>query len=309
MTADYRPAQLITSDSLARLDVNTRYVRKQHASEDVVRIRVGAYYPTADWRQLNNRERHLLKMFAYAERNPEAVFSHQSAAAVHQLPLIGNWPEQMHISINQRGGGNARGNLVRHCRHIPVEHVERRGELWVTDALLTVCDLAESTPFRHAVVPADAALRRELFSATALDEFFPQITARRSFRRIRTAVTFADGRSESPGESLSRALIHELGFPRPELQTRHRRPGGGYDVTDFEWPEHALIGEFDGRAKYERDEYRAGRTPGEVVFDEKVREDRLRAQGKTVARWIWSDLMPPTGLRATLLTKGLPLRR
>jgi hypothetical protein len=33
-----------------------------------------------------------------------------------------------------------------------------------------------------------------------------------------------------------------------------------------------------------------GQEPGDAVFDEKIREDRLRAAGLQVVRWTWEDL-------------------
>ncbi|TFB99968.1 hypothetical protein [Cryobacterium mannosilyticum] len=74
---------------------------------------------------------------------------------------------------------------------------------------------------------------------------------------------------------MSRAAIFELGFPDPLLQTCHLNPRGGFYFTDFEWPAYRLIGEFDGKGKYVKDEYLRGLTPGEAVHREKVREDDL----------------------------------
>jgi len=62
--------------------------------------------------------------------------------------------------------------------------------------------------------------------------------------------------------------------------------------------------------KYLRDELRSGRSAAEVVVDEKVREDRLRAAtGARVVRWGWDVARSPHALAATLLRAGLPQRR
>ena len=58
--------------------------------------------------------------------------------------------------------------------------------------------------------------------------------------------------------------------------------------TDFGWPKHGVVGEFDGMVKYSR--ALTGQDPAEAVFDEKRREDALRALGLTVVRWTWHDL-------------------
>jgi hypothetical protein len=67
----------------------------------------------------------------------------------------------------------------------------------------------------------------------------------------RRVVAFADGRSESVGESRSRVAIAAAGLPPPELQWSMRLDHG-MAYTDFAWPELRTVGEFDGRVKYGR---------------------------------------------------------
>ncbi|MDR5699320.1 hypothetical protein [Agromyces aerolatus] len=119
--------------------------------------------------------------------------------------------------------------------------------------------------------------------------------------------SFCDARAESPGESVSRWNLHALGFPRPELQVPFRRDDGGADIADFDWPDHGVFGEFDGRGKYLRDEYTGGRSADEVVWNEKLREDRIRLHRPRAARWDWSIAINPDRLRRRLAAAGLPL--
>ena len=60
-------------------------------------------------------------------------------------------------------------------------------------------------------------------------------------------------------------------------------------TVDFWWPATRVIGEFDGVAKYVRDEYAGSKSVAEVVLAEKTREDRLRALNTTVVRWGWAE--------------------
>ncbi|MEO5920648.1 MAG: hypothetical protein ABIQ01_05835 [Pseudolysinimonas sp.] len=126
-------------------------------------------------------------------------------------------------------------------------------------------------------------------------------------RKLRRALAFADPRSGSPGESISRAVMHEYGFPAPELQTEFRDRRGLAGIVDFWWPEFQLIGEFDGRSKYTDDVLLGGRTPADVVIAEKAREDRLRALGPRVTRWDWMTVIGE-GLGMHLVQAGLPRR-
>jgi hypothetical protein len=105
----------------------------------------------------------------------------------------------------------------------------------------------------------------------------------------RRVAEFADGRSESIGESYSRVAILRARLPARVPQWEVWRGRTLLARCDFGWPEFDTVGEFDGRVKYGR-LLRPGQDPGEVVFDEKVREDELRAEGLHVARWIWRDL-------------------
>ena len=51
----------------------------------------------------------------------------------------------------------------------------------------------------------------------------------------------------------------------------------------------AADGEFDGRIKYGRT-LMPGQDPGDVVFEEKRREDRIRDTDLGVVRWTWEEL-------------------
>ena len=118
-------------------------------------------------------------------------------------------------------------------------------------------------------------------------------------------IDFADGCSASPGESLSRVAIHAAGLPAPELQMSFYDRRGFIGTVDFWWPEYRLIGEFDGKGKYLREEYTHGRTASQIVMEEKEREDRLRALGNGVTRWGWSIARSGPRLRAHLMEAGL----
>ena len=47
-------------------------------------------------------------------------------------------------------------------------------------------------------------------------------------------------------------------------------------------------------------------TPSDVVVAEKKREDRFRAKGYKVVRWVWDDLRDPRRLVRLLHEAGLP---
>ena len=101
--------------------------------------------------------------------------------------------------------------------------------------------------------------------------------------------------------------MHQIGCPSPELQQTFRDRNGAFvATTDFWWPDYNLTGEFDGRAKYLREELTQGRTPAQVVIEEKVREDALRALGPGMSRWVWEEALSARALRLKLTRAGLP---
>ena len=101
--------------------------------------------------------------------------------------------------------------------------------------------------------------------------------------------------------------MNELGWPAPVLQQPFFDRRGKIGDVDFWWPESGVIGEFDGQGKYLRDVYLKGRTPGEVVVEEKNRENRLRAHPEVrgMARWEWVDVESAHRLDAKLRAAGL----
>ena len=110
-------------------------------------------------------------------------------------------------------------------------------------------------------------------------------------------VGLLDPRSESAGESYSRVVFHLAGLPAPEPQYRVPTPDRRFlGRCDFGWPALGVLGEFDGKKKYGRLLREPGQTAEDVLIEEKRREDRLRALGWIVIRWMWRDLYRPDAL-------------
>jgi hypothetical protein len=268
----------LTDDELARA------VRRG----DLTRIRRGAYLdPTAGL----SRHRALVLGTAPALRDGSVV-SHSSAAVLHGLPLWRVDSERVHVTRRPPAAGSGSARVHLHVARLSDDEVTLVDGVLTTTLARTVVDLARSVSVESAVVAADAALATGSLSredlATCLGRMGPVPGSRRAAR----VAAFADGRSESVGESRSRVVLHRLGIPAPDLQVRLGRPDRSViGRCDFGWRAHRTVGEFDGRIKYRADE---GRDPGDVVFREKLREDEIRDAGWEVARWTWADLDTPS---------------
>ena len=228
-----------------------------------------------------------------AELRRPGVVSHSSAAVLHGLPLWGTSPRRVHLTRNPPAAGSGSSRLHLHVARLPEEQLAVVDGVLTTGATRTVVDLARTLPFESAVVAADAALARGLTSAGPLTNCLETMGSVPGSRRAARVLAFADGDSESVGESRSRVLLHRLGLPVPTLQFRVRRLDGSLvGRCDFAWEDLRTLGEFDGRVKY-RANAPSGRSAADVVFTEKVREDGMRDLGWQVARWTWADLSTP----------------
>ena len=315
ITHDGREQLLLARD--CRLDSDRMALAAKAARGELVRVVRGVYVRPEAWTSLPDVERYRLRIHAVAATSRSALtFSRESAAALWGLPWFGPWPTRVHALDATAPRGRSTTLVTRHALGRSADSVEVEG-LHVTSLARTVLDIAGLPDLTRAVVVADAALagRGSLIAAhrvvhAELASMARGLSHSEGSARARDAIRLADGRSGSPGESISRVSMERAGLPRPVLQQRFEAPGGGSWFTDFWWPEANLIGEFDGRGKYLNEELRDGRTPGEVVYDEKVREDGLRGRGHRVTRWGYETAVTPRLLAAHLRHAGLaPARR
>ena len=230
----------------------------------------------------------------------DVCVSHTSAALMHGLPWWGSGLSCVHVTRSARGGGRRDPLVHVHPARLEADDRVELDGIAVTSPARTVADCLRMLPFRRAVALGDAALRLGL-NRGALDLQLKRAAGRTGVGAARRAAAFIDGRSESVGESYSRVVLHEIGLPPTDLQVLvHEDSGRLVGRCDFGWKESRTLGEFDGKIKYGR-LLADGEQPGEVVFGEKVREDRLRDLGNEVVRWTDADLQRPATLQARLV--------
>ncbi|CAA9308191.1 MAG: hypothetical protein AVDCRST_MAG61-1522 [uncultured Friedmanniella sp.] len=257
---------------------------------ELVRLRRGCYlHPDEVSEDAALRHRQLV--LATLPLVGSGTLSHLSAAVVHDLPVWGDPLRLVHLTRTS-GTGRREGYLHLHVAPLRPDEVVRVDGLPVTDPARTVVDLARSLPLPQAVAAGDAALREGLAPA-ALAAALDDARGRPGVSAARRAVGWLDARSESAGESASRVVLHEVGLAPSTLQYEVLDPRGRLvGRSDFAWPEHRTLGEFDGRVKYGR-LLRPGQTAEEALWAEKRREDALRDLGWQVVRWTWADLRRP----------------
>ena len=242
----------------------------------------------------------------HPELADDAVFSHVTAVVLHGLPIWRIPLNRVYVTRPRRSGGRARRLVHVHTARLDPAEVVIAAGLPVTSPARTVVDLARSVPFEQAVVVADAALRQHLVTPDELTAAVVRAVRWPGAPAARRVVGFADGLSESVGESRSRVAIQRAGLPAPVLQWDVTdRLGRVLGRTDFGWPQMCTVGEFDGMVKYGRF-LRAGQTAADAVLAEKRREDAIRATGLAVVRWSWPDLADFTETANTLRHRFTP---
>ncbi|WP_411719824.1 hypothetical protein [Mycetocola sp.] len=310
--------QLSRADSLVGAD--GRSLRRGHAAGTLTSVRRGVYVSASVWSELAGRERHLLRMRAVIDtRKGDAVFGFESAAAIWDLPIIGPWPEGVHVFSSDGRRRSSSGGVMWHNAPLLEGDVVEVDGILVTSRLRTLLDLARRSGFMSAVATLDAGLARAVKDEHTTDaagwlratllERIDALDRAPGTARARAAVAFASHLSGSPGESASRVQIHLCGFPTPVLQLPVVDRNGTLWHADVGWPEHRLLGEFDGFTKYTRAAYTHGQSIEDIVWAEKKREDLMRAAGYGMSRWLWSDALRAPLLTRILLDAGLPRRR
>ena len=271
-----------------------------------VRIRSGVYADRVAYTALPSWRRYAVRVHAFARAHPDAVLCLESAAVVLGIPCFGE-PKDIHVYDPDRATSRRFGDVVVHTSADPRE-VGRIGGIHTTSPLDTTVDLVRVLPPAQGLAVADAAISEAQAGFThlaALRERSDGQQNRRGRAVLRWAWAHADERSESPGESVSRAIIGWCGFEQPELQVGFDYEGWS-DRVDFLFPSRHAIGESDGWEKYALGDPQEA---AKKLADEKRREDRLRRHGHPFARWTLADAWAVTPLERALSAAGVPRPR
>lgn len=240
------------------------------------------------------RAEHLDRARAALLAHPDCTLGFASAAIAHGLPLVTGTPSLVQVLVPEgvRAGIRA-GVRFRQCQLHREDIVEREG-FRITSPQRTWIDVARTHRLPDALSTGDRAVSRGLVVIDDALWAIRQLGSIRGVRLAKAALAQLDGRRETPLESWSQACFLAWGIPLPIPQVDLSDADGFIGRVDFDWPEFDVVGEADGRLKYDAPE---------SLYAEKRREDRLRASGRTVIRWGWNDLaQAPDTLRSRLMS-------
>jgi hypothetical protein len=279
-----RIAGIVTTAELIAAGWRQDQIRARTQRGDLLPLGRGVYADGPEGRKIRSLAGgdELLALAAATTRaGPGAVVSHQSAAYLHKIALLGRKdPAAVHLTYPPGRGWNGRGGLRLHSASLPAGHVTEVLGLPLTTAARTVVDLARTLPFRAGVVAADSALHQRLATKDELLSVLGTCSRWRGTSVAAGVIAFADSRSESPLESIARVVFRDGGLPPPKLQALI---GTAEDVArvDFFWDFCRTIVEVDGALKYA--------DPARAIA-QLERDSWLRSLGYEVVHLTWEEI-------------------
>lgn len=291
------PDLLIHRAALFERGVDADDIKRRLARGDWQSIRRGVYARSSAFSALDAQEQHRLRVSAtMSQLDGPHVVSHLSAACMHGIALLRTPSQVVQVTNPSTHSGHRRRSLQTFCATLDPDEITSVNRVPVTTVARTVVDVARLGGFDQGLVAADHALSRGWVDRGQLTACAARAAHRSGIRTAHQVIAFADPGAESVGESRSRIAMDREGIPAPELQFRVAdRLGTVFARTDFRWREFNTVGEFDGAVKYGR-ALTDGQSAGDAVFEEKLREDRIRELGFNVVRWIWDELDDPRAL-------------
>ncbi|MDF8263130.1 endonuclease domain-containing protein [Luteipulveratus flavus] len=188
-----------------------------------------------------------------------AMFSHQTAALLHGLPLpLRLQVEGAPLHITTRTGTAAvrRAGVIGH-RGAQLRTSTTVRDVPATSGRDTWLDLAPHLSIHDLVVLGDAVVGADAEALAALRRLVAGSRGIRGVVKARAALDLVRLGSRSPRESLTRLIFLEGGLPEPELNAdAHDAHGGWLATVDFLWRDQRVVVEYDGDVHADPDQRR-----------------------------------------------------
>jgi hypothetical protein len=257
---------------------------------DWIVVRRGVYAERAAWEALDRYAGQPLARAwaAHVAIGVDHVMSHDSAAHAWGVPVVLAKSHVVHITRPGVWGSRTEHGVKHHLAMRPPT-TEIVAGLPVTGLARTAMDLAREHGYECGAAAADRAMRWGVIRDD-FDEVTDHMKSWPGVTRARHAAAVADPGADTPGETLTRLMLLELGIGIPE--TQFPVPvSKGVAWCDLRIGRHLV--EFDGRRKYlsPADGGDADRPPADIVWDEKVRERDVTAHGLGLSRVFWDDCL------------------
>ena len=270
-----------------------------------MRFRRGYYTFSDVWAATTPEGKHLTRARAVLDSLGEAVvLSHVSACLVAGVDVWGIPLDRVHVTRLDGGAGRIEADVVHHEGFVSANEVVAVDGVRILRPARCVLEAATRGTSEQGLVMLNSALHKQLCTLEELGDQFDLMAHWPHMRHLHVPIRMCTSKAESVGESRGLWLFWEQHLPAPAMQHEvFNSRGLLIGRTDWAWPKHRGLGEFDGRVKYGR-LLKPGQDPGEVVFEEKRREDELReATNAWMVRLLWSDYDVPNRTAARIRAK------
>lgn len=287
----YAVDDVLSAAQLASRGIDSHEVRRLLGAGALHRLCTGWYATrTPD----GDTDRHVLRSRAVLRHlDGRAALSHQSRVVAAGLPVWRADLGAVHVTRIRDRVTRRRPHLVSHSQVPGLTITSQPGLGCVVPLAVAIVQTGLTAGAMDPAIAADAAVRTECVTREELQSAVELLTGHRGLRRTAAALGRCDGRHESAGETRLAHLMADLGVAvTPQLKVTTRL---GTRRVDFRIDGTSVLLEFDGKVKY-TDPQRAGN----VLWQEKRRQDALEDEGWTVVRVTWADLDDPAALWARI---------
>ncbi|HPU12568.1 MAG TPA: type IV toxin-antitoxin system AbiEi family antitoxin domain-containing protein [Aeromicrobium sp.] len=283
----------ILRPDLLDLGYNDRHIRRALKAGTIVRLRVGTYAPRSHT-SLNPEDRYRLLCYSVLDKLPSGVvLSHQSAAAIHSGVTWGFDTTTVHVTRLDGNGQRTESGVIHHSGTLPESDVMLVDGRAVMVPARAALESASTAGTEAGMVQTSLAIRGGV-EPEELHERLERMRRWPGFNSVRLATLWAVPECESVGEIRSMHMFRRTAIPIPQMQVKFQNPHrSSIARVDFDWEDYHHCGEFDGLIKYGRLNPYSTSMIGQVLVEEKLREDSIREIPRGMSRWIYRDLSTP----------------
>ena len=218
------------------------------------RIRRGTYAAHRSLMLVTDEVLHLRKVFRVLRTSGPSVFaSHQSAAALHALPLWGLDLSRVHVTAPSGRSGRL-GSVHRHIRDPVGPGLQLWNNLRMASPARAVAEVAATASPEPAAALTDAALYSGLVTGLSLRHAVQQ----HGNDRARHVMAHACTGAASVAESRLRFILAEAGLPTPASAPPpdpDEPDSAGPETTSLWFPDERTVLEFEPRFPFWCEEF------------------------------------------------------
>ncbi|MEV6411059.1 type IV toxin-antitoxin system AbiEi family antitoxin domain-containing protein [Kribbella sp. NPDC051718] len=223
------------------------------------RIRPGTYAPHQTLTLVDDAMLHVRRLFQVLRRgDPGLIASHQSAAALHALPLWGLDLTTLHLTTRTAHPGPHPPGTHHHVRDPIGPGITTWNKLRLTTPARAVAEVAATAPLAPAVALTEATLYAGLATLPSLKRSATHLLGdvdgplARALRVFELACT----ESASVAESRLRLILAEAGLPKPSSSAPPMSDDQLVDLACALWfPDQRTVVEFEPRFPFWSEEF------------------------------------------------------